>query len=259
MKKKSDLLTYLQGSGASTKDCNKQTDWEIIELPHKLRFRKLDARKSGIQGKDIMKSQGVCDTVDNHPKWILTASGQTSGTSTLPQSIKNNFQTPPSTKGTLKKSTQITFQKLTCSVLGFLANRLVLQANGRDLTKTEEAFFTKFVELQKPKKCRLYSLKMLKDFYQHRINSPLQKSSVVWLNWGIAYSGKCLTVKTLVSHRTGKECLLSAVLEKDVSNKYFLSDKAVQQILKHKERHQKKGNGFGVSIKTIGKVGQDKC
>ncbi len=46
-------------------------NYEIQELPYKFRFRKLDYRKSGIQGKDIMKPNAICDVIDNHPKNVI--------------------------------------------------------------------------------------------------------------------------------------------------------------------------------------------
>lgn len=48
-----------------------------------------------------------------------------------------------------------------------------------------------------------------------------------------------------------KGIFLKDILEDHVDEKYFLSEKIVQGFLKHKERHEKKGNGFGFEPKDI--------
>lgn len=50
-----------------------------------------------------------------------------------------------------------------------------------------------------------------------------------------------------------KGIFLKDILEDQVDEKYFLSEKIVQGFLKHKERHEKKGNGFGFEPKDITK------
>lgn len=50
-----------------------------------------------------------------------------------------------------------------------------------------------------------------------------------------------------------KGIFLKDILEEQVDEKYFLSEKIVQGFLKHKERHEKKGNGFGFEPKDITK------
>jgi hypothetical protein len=44
------------------------------------------------------------------------------------------------------------------------------------------------------------------------------------MNWGMTANGKCLTAKISESHRIGKECSLSDILEEQVDQKYFLSE-----------------------------------
>lgn len=43
---------------------------------------------------------------------------------------------------------------------------------------------------------------------------------------------------------------LKDILESEVDEKYFLSEKSIQGLLNHKERHTDNGNGFGVSFKN---------
>lgn len=47
---------------------------------------------------------------------------------------------------------------------------------------------------------------------------------------------------------------LKDVLEDDVNEKYFLSDKSIEHLIKHKEKHDKKGTGFGVELKDENSV-----
>ena len=49
-----------------------------------------------------------------------------------------------------------------------------------------------------------------------------------------------------------KKVTLKEILEeKEVSNKYYLSQKYLDTLKKHKERHKNKGNGFGFEILDI--------
>ena len=47
------------------------------------------------------------------------------------------------------------------------------------------------------------------------------------------------------------ERCLADILESNVDNKYYLSDKMVQSLLKHKEKHHAQGHGFGCEIKDV--------
>ena len=47
------------------------------------------------------------------------------------------------------------------------------------------------------------------------------------------------------------ERCLADILEHHVEEKYYLSDKLVQSLLKHKEKHKAQGHGFGCEIKDV--------
>ena len=70
----------------------------------------------------------------------------------------------------------------------------------------------------------LYS-KMLKVYFL----TTKEKLSRQYLGfsptWGISLNGNCSIVRTTESHRVGKECILSDILEDKVDQKYFLSEK----------------------------------
>jgi site-specific DNA-cytosine methylase len=52
-----------------------------------------------------------------------------------------------------------------------------------------------------------------------------EQSSALWRNWGTMQNGRCLTADILECHKTGKGCSLSDILEDEVDEKYFLSEK----------------------------------
>src|SRR3990167_2877084 len=56
------------------------------------------------------------------------------------------------------------------------------------------------------------------------------QSSPRLMSWGMTSNGKCLTARISESPRIGKECSLLEILEERPDQKYFLSEKATQEI-----------------------------
>ena len=78
---------------------------------------------------------------------------------------------------------------------------------------------------------------MLKDSYLITTETLSKPSSPRLLNLGMIANGKCLTARISESHRIGKECSLSDILEEQVDPKYFLSEKIQERLLNQlKER-----------------------
>ena len=75
-----------------------------------------------------------------------------------------------------------------------------------------------------------YCLKTSKGYYLTTKGKLSGLSSIRWMNLGMTCNGKCLTVRTSVSPRIGKECSLSDILEEQVDQKYFLSEKTISLI-----------------------------
>lgn len=75
------------------------------------------------------------------------------------------------------------------------------------------------------------SLKMLKIYCLLDEVLTLPDCSVRWEKSGTSANGKCSTVKTLEFRKTGKGCSLLDILEKEVDEKYFLSDQQTAKIL----------------------------
>jgi len=47
-----------------------------------------------------------------------------------------------------------------------------------------------------------------------------------------------------------KRPILADILESEVDEKYYLSEKSIKSVYAHKKRHAERGNGFGANIKT---------
>lgn len=75
------------------------------------------------------------------------------------------------------------------------------------------------------------SWKTSKDFCHTITGEPLELSSQPFLTWGIFANGRYLTARVSESHKIGKGCSLSDILETEVDEKYFLSERLVNTLL----------------------------
>jgi site-specific DNA-cytosine methylase/intein/homing endonuclease len=86
------------------------------------------------------------------------------------------------------------------------------------------------------------------------INSALvsaqSRKRIYWINFGMRPMGLFGDMQSIVEQPKDRGILLKDILEEEVDEKYFLSEKAVKGILKHKEEQKEKGFGFGAVIKT---------
>jgi len=186
------LLVYGQTKLTSMqhKSTGETMEHEIVNLPHKIRFRKKDKKMSGMQGKDIMKPHAVCDILDNHPKWVMTKGAN-------------------SMKETSPKLKQKKSQTTTCLSEDFHVRLSALLEKEGDLKIPEVHSFLKSQGLHRKNDHALYSLKMSKAYYLTTKGELSELSSPRWMKLGMTANGKCLTLKTSVSPRIGKECSLS--------------------------------------------------
>ena len=153
--------------------------------------------------------------------------------------------------------------------------------NGQPVDKRGTLFFdvAKFIQINQPK---VFILENVKGLLSHEGGKTYQTITDILTNGGGTLNGQmCLDVfddglgyhvyaQVLNSKNHGvpqnrerifivgfkdfrpfsfpiKEPLkkkLKDILEDEVNEKYYLSDKAIQGFLKHKERHQEKGTGF---------------
>ena len=114
---------------------------------------------------------------------------------------------------------------------------------GEDLKMTqEELSFLKSPELPPLKDLCFCFLKMFPDCFRMTKAGLLRRSSVRWTNWGMMSHGKCLTARISESPNPERECILSDILETDVPEKYYLSQKQMELLLfKSYPEHRESG------------------
>ena len=148
-------------------------------------------------------------------------------------------------------STQKTSQTTISSVLAFLVNHLVSQEKDWDLRTPEGRCFLKSLGLSETKDPDIFSLKMLKGY----LVMTKEKLSRQYLGfsptWGMSINDKFLTARISEFPRTGKECSLSDILEKKVDQKYFLSAKATQFLIRRSQQNKESGRGFRARLMPV--------
>jgi DNA-cytosine methyltransferase len=86
------------------------------------------------------------------------------------------------------------------------------------------------------------------------INSALvsaqNRKRIYWTNIGMQPGGLFGDLESIIQQPKDKGILLKDILESEVNEKYFLSDKMIAGFERHKERHNDKGTGFGYVPKT---------
>ena len=129
----------------------------------------------------------------------------------------------------------------------FLARHSLSPESEKDLQMQEELSFLKLPGFLKLKDPRILSLKMFPVCYRMTKAGRFAPSSVRFLNWGTMSNGKCLTARISESPSQGSGCILSDFLMEDVPEKYYLSQKQMEQLLyksmlanREKESTQKK-------------------
>lgn len=87
------------------------------------------------------------------------------------------------------------------------------------------------------------------------INSALvsaqNRKRIYWTNIGLKRAGLFGDLESIIEQPNDKRILLKDILESQVDEKYFLSEKMIQGFERHKERHIEKGTGF-IFNPTIG-------
>jgi len=85
------------------------------------------------------------------------------------------------------------------------------------------------------------------------INSALvsaqNRKRIYWTNIGMKPSGLFGDLESIIQQPKDKGIVLKDILEPEVDQKYYLSEVAVNGILKHKAEQKEKGFGFGAVIK----------
>lgn len=167
----------------------------------------------------------------------------------IPKSINTQSKfmkrTSPITKTmvTSQKSTPKNSQTLTCLSEDFLAKVSALLANAGDSQIPEGHSFLTSLGFSKKNNQDCVYWKTSKDFYLMTTETLSKQSSPRLQNWGMISNGRCVTARISESHKIGKECSLLDILEEHPDQKYFLSKKATQKILKNLRTTECKDTG----------------
>jgi len=93
------------------------------------------------------------------------------------------------------------------------------------------------------------------------INSALlsaqNRQRLYWTNIGLEPQGLFGDLESTIEQPKDKGILLKDIIEQNIDNKYFLSDKMISGFVRHSKRHEDKGTGFGWNP-TIGDK-KDSC
>ena len=166
------------------------------------------------------------------PHVVLDASGQTTGTNTPIRSTPQGSGRKGIIQATLGRSGPVVSPITTFSVLASLARLSVLPEKGGALKTLVERFSSRLPVLRGLKDPHYYSWRMSKDSSATTKGRPTQPS---WKSWGVSaigQSGRFSTLSGSVYPRTGSACSLSDILEEEVPDQYFLSQKLVKTLTK---------------------------
>jgi len=174
-------------------------------------------------------------------KVILVVSGPMTSTNTQVKSIKNTGLKPQKLQATLGESMKKKSPNTISFARAFLARPSLLPVKEK-ASKTHVArYSSRYAELQHITDLSCYYSKTLKDFSTMTEEELSLQSSTPWKTWGIGGNTKFLTARIMGSHRIGKECLLSDILEPEVAPRYFLSQKALDYLVKRTKENEEAG------------------
>jgi len=185
---------------------------------------------------DIHHPSGITGCLDStmhkHPRYVLVSPKLTN---TPPKSTKSISQ-PTKTMATSQQSTQTLFQTSTSSLEDSLAKVLALLESEEDLKIQEALCSLTSLESFGLKDPNILFLRTSKDCSPTTKAIHSKLSSQRLMNWGTSWNGKCLTARISESHRIGKECSLSDILEENPDEKYFLSEAMQNHLARRLEK-----------------------
>ena len=120
---------------------------------------------------------------------------------------------------------------LISSVQDFLARHSLLLESGEDLKMPEEPCSLKWPDWLQQNGLLIFSLKTYPDCCRMTKAGRFTRSSARFQNWGIMWSGKCLTARISESRSQERGCRLSEILREDVPEKYYLSERQMERLL----------------------------
>ena len=128
-----------------------------------------------------------------------------------------------------------TFPKQTAGASDFHAKISQSQESKSDFKETVQACFSELCTLSDSSKKKInpltFSLRTLKICLVLMEDGISPDCSLKWSSRGMMQNGRCSTPKISECHRTGKDVLLSDILEGEVPQKCFLSKEQTEKIV----------------------------
>ena len=157
-----------------------------------------------------------------------------------------------------QKLTQENYLNSTSCVADSLAKLFQLLEKGKDLKIQEELSYLNCLGLLKKKDHRIYSLRTSEDSSTTTKDEHSEQSSWRWMKSGMMCNGKCLTLNISECHRTENGCTLLDILEEEVDDRYYLSDKMTDYLLRQMNQtaHNHKPNIIARPYEQNAEVGQ---
>src|SRR5699024_2388697 len=117
----------------------------------------------------------------------------------------------------------------------FLAKAFQLLGNEEGSTIHEVLYSLKSCVSPVSSDHAIYSLRTSKDSSTTMAELPSIPSSTPWMSSGMMRNGVCLILKISESHKTENGCSLSDILEEQVDERYFLSEKSMERLMSYKD------------------------
>ena len=136
---------------------------------------------------------------------------------------------------TLEECMPKTFPKQTADASGSPVRTYPLQESKLDFKETVQACFSELCTLSDNSKKKInpltFSLRTLKICLVLMEDGISPDCSLKWSGRGMMQNGRCSTPKISECRKTGKDVLLSDILEGEVPQKYFLSKEQTEKIV----------------------------
>lgn len=120
-----------------------------------------------------------------------------------------------------------------CYCFGFPCQAFSIAGKRRGFEDTRGTLFFEVMRLARERKPRLLFAENVRGLLNHEGGKPSGSLYPQWMSWGTMSNGRCLTANILGFPRIGKECSLLDILEKQVDEKYFLSDATMKYLIKN--------------------------
>ena len=189
-------------------------------------FAGIGGFRSGLEAVGGFQCVGYCE-IDKYAKMAYDAIYDTKGELYYCISM------------THEQSTQESCRISTLFAAASLVRVFQLLEDEAALMTPEALFSLRLPALPPLKDLHICSLKTYPDSYRMTAAGRLRPSSARFLSWGTMSRGRFLTARILESPSLERECILSDILESDVPDKYWLSQRQMEKLLYKSEEERR--------------------